>query len=69
METTVVEKRKITIEKLAGVDRTTVRLTGDVVSVELHCGGEYMARVMFEDIVERMATGRVMVEFGKADKP
>lgn len=43
-----------------------VRLSvmGDVVSIELHCGDEYMAQVLLDDLGDRARVGRVCVEFG-----
>jgi hypothetical protein len=38
--------------------KTAISVMFDVVTIEIHCGGdEYLARVLYDDLIERMRSG------------
>lgn len=50
-------KRKKAPEDLATLRKISVRQIGMKVQIDLHCSSEYEARVMLEDVADRLQAG------------
>jgi hypothetical protein len=54
--------------------KTEVEVIFDVVSIKIHCGDDYTAQVVYDDLIERMQSGegfllKMEPSRAKSDKP